>query len=610
MSGQPRVGGEVLEYRIEELIGRGGMGVVYRAYDVRLKRSLALKLVAPELSQDDRFRTRFLAETELAASLEHPNVVPIYDAGEADGRLYLAMRLVDGSDLKSLLLAEAPLEPERALVICTQIADALDAAHQRGLVHRDVKPSNVLLDRHEHVYLSDFGLARWLGELGLDADPGFSLGTPAYAAPEQIAGGGVDGRADVYALGCLLYECLTGEVPYPRSSELAVLFAHVNDPPPAVAASPTLDPVIAAALAKDPDDRYASCGELVEAFREALGLRDVVARDRRPLLLAVTGVALAVAAGLAALVLGQIGDGPSRPSTKATAVPKTDALQRIDPTSNRLVATFTLGSDPTGVAVGDGAVWVIHLDDNLISKIDPRTNASVATGSVPGPRTVTVGGGYVWVANADGTVTQFDSTGSNVHGVHIPSELQPVELSTYGSGAVWVASPVSGLVARINPQSSSVSATVASGALKGAVKGIAAGEGAVWISSSDILADDYGATRIDPVKNRVTATVPLRLGAEGISVGEGSVWVANSLGNTVTQIEPATNRVVRTIRVGEDPVAVAAGGGAVWVTNYKDGTVSRLDPRQGRVVATIPVGPNPDHLAVGEGGVWVTVHVR
>ena len=613
MSGQLRVGGEILEYRIEGLIGRGGMGVVYRAYDVRLKRSLALKLVAPELSQDDRLRTRFLSETELAASLEHPNVVPIYGAGEADGGLYLAMRLVDGSDLKSLLLAEAPLESERALAICAQIADALDAAHERGLVHRDVKPSNVLLDRDEHVYLSDFGLARWLGELGLDAEPGLSLGTPAYAAPEQIAGGSVDGRADVYALGCLLYECLTGEVPYPRSSELAVLFAHLNDPPPALAASPTLDPVIAAALAKDPDDRYASCGELVEACREALGLRDVVARDRRPLLLAVAGVALAVAAGLAALVLGQTGDGPSRPSTKATAVPTTDALQRIDPVSNRLAATLTtstLGSDPTGVAVGDGAVWVIHLDANRISKINARTNAVVATGSAPGPRTVTVGGGSVWVATADGIVAQYDSTGSNVHGVRIPSALQPVELSTYGSGGVWVASPVSGLVGRINPQSSSVGATVASGALKGAVKGIAAGDRAVWISSSDILADDYAATRIDPVGNRVTERVPLRLGAEGISVGEGSVWVANSLGNTVSQIAPATNRVVRRIRVGEDPVAVAAGGGAVWVTNYKDGTVSRLDPRQGRVVATIPVGPNPDHVAVGEGGVWVTVHVR
>ena len=327
--------------------------------------------------------------------------------------------------------------------------------------------------------------------------PGLSLGTPAYAAPEQIAGGSVDGRADVYALGCLLYECLTGKVPYPRSSELAVLFAHLNDPPPAIATSPALDSVIAAALAKDPDDRYASCGELVEACGEALGLHDVVGATAGPCSLRSRDWRWPLPRASRRSFSARPETARRRPSTKATAEPTTDALQRIDPVSNRLIATFTtstMGSDPTGVAVGDGAVWVIHLDANRISKIDPRTNAVVATGSAPGPRTVTVGGGSVWVATADGIVAQYDSTGSNVHGVRIPSALQPVELSTYGSGGVWVASPVSGLVGRINPQSSSVAATVASGALKGAVKGIAAGDGTVWVSSSNVLADDYDAT--------------------------------------------------------------------------------------------------------------------
>src|SRR5947199_2394477 len=163
----PRIGTELLGYRVEELVGRGGMGVVYRAYDARLKRNVALKLVAPELSAEERFRERFLAETELAASLEHPNVVPIYDAGEVDGQLYLAMRYVEGSDLKTLLKQEGPLEPARALAICGQLAGALDAAHERGLVHRDVKPSNVLLDSREHVYLADFGLTRRLADQGV-----------------------------------------------------------------------------------------------------------------------------------------------------------------------------------------------------------------------------------------------------------------------------------------------------------------------------------------------------------------------------------------------------------------------------------------------------------
>src|SRR5215467_1448101 len=209
------IGSDFLGYRVEELIGRGGMGVVYRAYDLRLKRPVALKLVAPSLAHDGGFRDRFARESELVMSLEHPNVVPIYDAGDVDGRVYLAMRLVDGSDLGTLLKAEGALEPARAIAICTQIAAALDAAHQRGLVHRDVKPSNVLLDASEHVYLADFGLTRRLDDEGGTVAENRSLGTPAYLAPEQLEGSSVDGHADVYSLGCVLYECLTGKAVFP-----------------------------------------------------------------------------------------------------------------------------------------------------------------------------------------------------------------------------------------------------------------------------------------------------------------------------------------------------------------------------------------------------------
>src|SRR5262245_44811596 len=224
-----RIGSGLLGYRIDQFVGRGGMGVVYRGHDARLKRNVALKLIAPEFSNDERFRERFLAETELAASLEHPNVVPIHDAGEIEGQLYLAMRFVEGSDLQALLREEGSLEPARTLAICAQVASALDAAHERGLVHRDVKPSNVLLDANEHVYLADFGLSRRLTRQVASAPHSLSLGTPAYAAPEQIEGADADGRADVYSLGCVLYECLAGEPPFPRSSQLAVLWAHLQD---------------------------------------------------------------------------------------------------------------------------------------------------------------------------------------------------------------------------------------------------------------------------------------------------------------------------------------------------------------------------------------------
>src|SRR5262245_19097523 len=222
LQAEMQVGAEFIGYRIEELLGRGGMGVVYRAYDLRLKRTVAIKFVTPELASDNGFRERFERETELAMSLEHPNVVPIHDAGDVDGRLYLAMRLVAGTDLRKLLRDEGELEPSRVVAICSQVANALDTAHARGLVHRDVKPSNVLLDEGEHVYLADFGLTRRLEDQGALPGDGRSVGTPAYLAPEQIEGKQVDGRADVYALGCLLFECLTGSVPYARDSRLGV----------------------------------------------------------------------------------------------------------------------------------------------------------------------------------------------------------------------------------------------------------------------------------------------------------------------------------------------------------------------------------------------------
>jgi len=227
MATSTNIGTELAGYRLEALIGRGGMGVVYRARDLALDRDVALKLLAPRLADDSSFRERFLTESRVAASLEHPNVIPIHDAGEIDGQLYIAMRLVDGTDLKALL-RDGPLEPPRAVRVLEQVAAALDAAHARGLVHRDVKPSNVLLDEREHVYLADFGLSRYLGDAAAQLGPAKSLGTADYVAPEQIRGEQVDGRADVYALGCMLYECLAGEPPFSRPREEHVLYAHIQ----------------------------------------------------------------------------------------------------------------------------------------------------------------------------------------------------------------------------------------------------------------------------------------------------------------------------------------------------------------------------------------------
>lgn len=269
---ETRTGNVIGGYRLVEQIGRGGSSVVYRARHVRLGRQAALKLLRTA-GADAAHRERFVRESKLAASLDHPNIVPVFDAGEENGVLYLAMACVDGSDLKTLLVEEGSLPLRRALRIVAQIASALDVAHARGLVHRDVKPANILVGREERAYLSDFGVVKELAGAGMTRAGSF-VGTIEYCAPEQIEGRDIDARADQYALACVLYECLVGVAPFHRSSDVAVLNAHLHAAPPRLTqAAPdlpaALEPVLAKALSKSPLDRYASCGEFVAAVRAA-----------------------------------------------------------------------------------------------------------------------------------------------------------------------------------------------------------------------------------------------------------------------------------------------------------------------------------------------------
>ena len=270
----PRVGTVLAGYRIRALLGRGGTSVVYLAEDPRLKRSVALKLLAPALGEDASSRSRFLRESELAASIDHPHIVPIYEAGEAEDLLFIAMRYVEGRDLKRRL-ADGCLEPAVATGIVAQVASALDAAHARGLIHRDVKPSNVLLDSGggadgtDHAYLADFGLTTRQSDGPWAQADGALLGTIDYVAPEQIAGDDVDGRADVYSLTCVLYECVAGHPPFRRASEVAAVFAQLHEEPPALSTwrpdLRALDASLAKGLAKRPEERYATCRELAQA---------------------------------------------------------------------------------------------------------------------------------------------------------------------------------------------------------------------------------------------------------------------------------------------------------------------------------------------------------
>lgn len=274
------VGRQIAGYRLENEIGRGGMAVVYRAKDLRLDRTVALKLLAPELARNDTFRQRFTHESRVAAAIDHPHIVPVFEAGETEGILYIAMRYVAGQDLRALLDRKGPLPFATAGRIAAQVASALDAAHAHDLVHRDVKPGNILVaegtdsDHPEHVYLTDFGLTKKSLSLTGFTSVGQFVGTLDYVAPEQISGRPVDGRCDVYSFACVVYETLAGAPPFQRDDDMALLWAHQFDPPPPLTSRraglpAAVDGVLAKALAKSPDDRYGSCLQFVASLRAA-----------------------------------------------------------------------------------------------------------------------------------------------------------------------------------------------------------------------------------------------------------------------------------------------------------------------------------------------------
>jgi eukaryotic-like serine/threonine-protein kinase len=267
-------------YRLEAQVGEGGMAVVFRARDEGLGRLVALKILAPALASDSAFRSRFIAESRAAAAVDDPYIIPVYEADEADGVLFIAMRFVQGGDLRQVLEREGALPPDRVVGFISPVASALDAAHRAGLVHRDVKPANILVDaredRPDHVYLSDFGVSKAMSSVGLTGT-GMFVGSPDYSAPEQIQGRAVDGRTDQYALGCVTYQLLAGALPFQGDQDMSVLLAHLSAPPPSlVSRMPNLpgavDQVLARAMAKAPEKRYASCLDFADALREALGL--------------------------------------------------------------------------------------------------------------------------------------------------------------------------------------------------------------------------------------------------------------------------------------------------------------------------------------------------
>ena len=602
----------VADYRVAEPLGSGASGTVYLAEDLVLGRVVALKVLSPALASDERFRRRFLAESRLAASLEHPNILPVYAAGDADGLLYLAMRRVAGADLGAILGHEGPLTPERAVALLGQAAEALDAAHAQGLVHRDVKPANMLVAREpggEHLYLADFGLATHArSPESLSGGPGL-VGTVAYVAPEQIDGRQVDGRADLYSLACCAFECLTGRRPFERDSDLAVLFAHLNETPPSAHAlrpdlPPGLDAVLKRALAKNPEDRQTSCAQLVADTGRSLDPTAPVAAPARPhrrRRVIAAAVALAVAAAIAVplAVLG-FGGGDDAVAQESVAA--------IDPGTGRVTGDVPVGADAANVRAGpDGQLWALIPNERRLVAIDPRTGRagrSIGLGVSPGG--FAAGGGALWVADqGSSTILRIDPLhGDDVRRIELPRPpgvvnggVKPeVHGLAVGSGSLWAAHGLS-VVDRVD---------MATGRLVGRVPLTGArtpvtGEGQVWA-----LTETGNAVRIDPRANRIVAQAHLHPVLAGGVVQNGYLWVAISQDGAVWKLDPA-GEVQGTVRTGPGAGAgMLASDGAVWVASGQAGTVSRIDATTGDV-STFHVRRGAGGIARAGGRLWVTV---
>jgi DNA-binding beta-propeller fold protein YncE len=576
------------------------MGVVYRATQLALERPVALKVIAAELAGKEGFRERFLRESRLAASLDHPSVVPVYDAREEDGELIVAMRLVEGGDLRKLIDRGGPLPPARAVALLGQVADALDAAHAAGIVHRDVKPHNILVEG-ERAYLSDFGLAKAFEGTGTGSGASI-VGTVEYMAPEQWRGESAGPAADVYSLGCVLYEALTGIVPYARKAA---------DTEPEIPEG--IDAVIERAVSKDPADRYRTAGELIAAAEEredaSLAATAVLSEgggqptvpiervggsrwrfgSRRVQWL---GAAVAVAAGalvLALALLGgdgvsvsdpiPIGKGPLRVAAGDGEVWATSApdgtLSKINPQTLEVAGPpIQVGSGASGVAVGEGSVWVSNPGEGRVLRVDPGSGRVLARIPVRGgPGAIAVGDGTVWVADEDGAgVTAINALNGKVYRRGIVPHAAPLRLAV-GAGGLWVSSASTSAVRRIDLGSAEAGEPILAG--RGPA-GVTVAGGLVWVANSRAGT----VTRVDPSLHTILGD-PIAVGDApgGIDAGPETVWVANSADDTVSRIDIAgAEPTGDPIAVGPDPGAVAVGADAVWVANNGDGTLTRIEP--------------------------------
>jgi serine/threonine-protein kinase len=600
------------------------MGVVYRSTQLALGRPVAVKAIAPELAEDESYRERFKREAQLAASIDHPNVIPVYEAGESDGTLYLIMRWVDGTDLRALLSSSGRLVPSRAVRLLRPVAAALGAAHQRGLVHRDVKPANVLIARgddedEEHVYLTDFGIARRAASRSAMTSTGTFVGTVDYMAPERIIGGKGGSPSDLYSFGCMLFEALSGQLPFDRQTNVAKVFAHVNDPVPSVRAvvpevPERLDAIVTKAMAKRPEDRFASAGALTRALGEVLD--ELKTEEQSIAAQTVLSDAPTEPREERATVRddGTRTEQATAPETQQATTPATEhatapaAGQAVAAETERATARETWVSAPTAVddapvtpvrRRGRAALWAAPVA--LLVAIGVVVAVIATGGSSPQPASSGSPAGTPGAAASASTppsseVTTISPGLKKLQTIALGSA--PGGVAIAQAGDVLVSLPNTGAVVRISPDGSVTRLAV--GSRPGL---IAAGPAGVWVSNSS-----SGALALFDVRTgRSIATSPLTAGPTALATdpGDGSAWASDSSGNIV-HVDPAGSLVGHPARVPPPITSLRRGEGWLWAVNGTASGLVRVSVDGSGSTTTFNTHPGPVDVTFDQG-IW-TAH--
>lgn len=600
---RPREGETFAGYLIEGIVGKGGMGTVYRAHELALNRTVALKVISADISSDAAYAARFRREARLAASVEHRNLVPVYSAGSGADQLYLAMKLIPGSDL-SEVLAAGPLEPEDGVEVLRKVASGLDAAHAAGLVHRDVKPANILIEgpNLKSVYLTDFGISKIAADSSQDTTAatgltgiGQVLGTAGYVAPELIEDGAATSRSDVYSLACVAFEILTGQQPFARDSEVATLVAHTKAPRPKASSLNALVPAsvdraLQRGMAIDPSDRPASAIALIEDLDGAF--RRPGRRARRGRMRALI-VGLLVAAAAAVLVLLAVKNDGESSNTDRSGDAKDSQQPRV--------TTASVASGPVGLAVGDGRLWVAGRDAGEIESftagsIDDGPSSSV---DVPEPRSLAVGFGATWSVNHQ-MLLRLDSASPNEAPIEIPVGSQPDDVAI-DDNSLWITNEGDSTLSKVDP---STNQEIASTPVPSAPRSVATGGGAVWVVS-----DQGKLTKVDPESGSVIDSSSVGLRPTSVAFGNGSVWVSDNADGSLYSVDAGTPReaigaVSRLAQTAASPRGVATGLGGVWVVSGAENVLEKFSFSGEQVGNPINIGTDPADVSVGDRAVF------